>query len=131
MLFFLDLVEQVVEEYDPELRETFDRLLTDEADLESDDLDEGQLRVMFADSLGIIDSLPVKQATLLMRAFAAFFHCANICEENYRVNSLKQREAEVSTLEEADPVNEMTVAYRELALECGQEQADRLLAETE
>lgn len=131
MLFFLGLVEQVVEEHNPELRETFDRLLTDEADLESDDLDEAGLRAMFDDSVGIIDSLPADQATLLMRAFTAFFHCANICEENYRVNSLKQREAEVSSLEDADPVNEMTVAYRELALECGQEQADRLLRRLE
>lgn len=131
MVLFLDLVSTVVEEYDPDLRHTFDKLLTDEVDLENDHLSAQEVEKIFQETVKVIDSLPVERATLLMRAFAAFFHCANICEENYRVHSLKQREAEVPMTLDADPINELTVAYRELIGQCGREQADRLLQQLE
>jgi phosphoenolpyruvate carboxylase len=131
MVFFLDLVSTVVGEYDPDLRKTFDELLIGEVDLENGSLTKEQIEEVFSETVKIIDSLPIDRATLLMRAFAAFFHCANICEENYRVHSLKQREAEVPATLDADPVNELTVAYRELIEQCGREQANLLLQRLE
>lgn len=128
---FLRLVRSVLKENDPRLLETFEELLADEIQLDTTHLDAGERENIFAHAVHIIDELPTEQATLLMRAFATFFHCANICEESYRVHALKAREAEADVTPERDPSNELTVAYHELILECGKEQADRLLSQLE
>ena len=54
-----------------------------------------------------------------MRAFTAFFHLANLSEENYRVEALHEREQGVSTDMDVDPGNELTVAYHQLVEEAG------------
>ena len=81
MTLFLRLVRKVLDEYDPELRETFDRLLADAISASNDD--EGnasEAAAAFADSVEVFDSLPVERATILMRAFASYFHLANTSE---------------------------------------------------
>ena len=85
----------------------------------------------FKDASAIIETLDVESAVMLARAFAAFFHLANICEEDYRVRSLRAREAAVPTIADEDPVNDITVAYRRLVEECGQDEASALLGRLE
>lgn len=128
MALFLRLVRKVLEEYDPELRATFDALLSDAIRANSDGASEtDDERAAFDDLTRIIDSLDQERATLLMRAFVAYFHLANICEENYRVGSLRARERAVPTSADEDPINDITVAYRQLVDECGRGKAIALL----
>lgn len=131
MALFLRLVRKVLTEYDPELRHAFDTLLADaiRANIEEDatSIDSEGRAAAFADAVSIIDSLDVGPATMLTRAFAAYFHLANICEENYRVKSLRTREQAVPTTEDEDPINDITVAYHQLVDECGRGKALALL----
>lgn len=130
LALFLRLVRTVLEEFDPKLREAFDQLLADSITVNAradGDADEGA----FKDASAIIETLDVESAVMLARAFAAFFHLANICEEDYRVRSLRAREAAVPTIADEDPVNDITVAYRRLVEECGQDEASALLGRLE
>ena len=120
MDLFLRLVRKVLDEFDPKLLETFDVLLSDAFRASVDES-------AFEDLARIIDGLDENRATLVMRAFTAYFHVANICEENYRVTSLRAREGAVPTSEPADPVNDITTAYRQLVDECGRGRAIALL----
>ena len=120
MDLFLRLVRKVLDEFDPQLLETFDVLLSDAFRASVDES-------AFEDLARIIDGLDENRATLVMRAFTAYFHVANICEENYRVTSLRAREGAVPTSEPADPVNDITTAYRQLVDECGRGRAIALL----
>ncbi len=128
MALFLRLVRKVLEEYDHDLRTTFDALLADSIKVSVEETAEGDDDlVAFRDLEEILDGLDEKSTTLLMRAFVAYFHLANICEENYRVTSLRNRERAVPTTAEADPINDLTVAYRQLVDECGRAKAVALL----
>ena len=128
MALFLRLVRKVLEESDPEMRATFDVLLDDaiKASYDEDGATE-EATEAFADLERVIDGLDEAHATMLMRAFVAYFHLANICEENYRDESLRLRERTVPTTAEADPINDITVAYRQLVDECGRGKAMALL----
>ncbi|SEH37212.1 Phosphoenolpyruvate carboxylase, type 1 [Olsenella sp. KH1P3] len=128
MTLFLRLTRKVIGEYDEELCDTFDALLADAimANLDEDDQTDEEVAA-FSEAVKIIDDLPVERATLLMRGFATYFHLANICEENYRVTSLRQREEVVPTNADSDPINDITVAYRQLVDECGRGKAIALL----
>ena len=128
MLLFLRLVRKVLNEYDAELLFVFDELLADAIRANSEDATEtDDERAAFSDAVRIIDSLPVERDTILMRAFTVYFHLANICEENYRVTSLRDREATVPTDQPEDPINDLTVAYHRLVDECGRGKAIALL----
>ena len=132
MALFLRLVRKVLDEYDPGLRSTFDVLLADAVRANADEAgDTADESAAFADLERIIDELDERAATLVTRAFTAYFHLANICEENYRVSSLRAREAAVSPDEPADPINDITVAYRQLVDECGRGRAIALLQRLE
>ena len=120
MDLFLRLVRKVLDEFDPQLLETFDVLL-------SDAFRAGTDEAAFGDLERIIAGLDERAKTLVMRAFTAYFHLANVCEENYRVNSLRARESAVPASEGADPINDITVAYRELVGELGRGKAIALL----
>ena len=127
MALFLRLVRKVLEEADQDLRAIFDVLLFD-AILMNDDANENpEEHEAFEDMASIITELDDKNTTLLMRAFVTFFHLANICEENYRVKSLRKRESEVPVGDPDDPINDLTVAYHQLVDECGRGKANALL----
>ena len=131
MALFLRLVRKVLEEYDPELRSIFDVLLADAIRANADERDTTDELAAFQDLERIIDGLSEERTTLLMRAFVAYFHLANICEENYRVGSLRSRERAIPTTADEDPINDITVAYRQLVDECGRGKAIALLRRLE
>ncbi len=127
MALFLRLVRKVLEEADQDLRAIFDVLLFDAIAM-NDDTDESEAEhEAFEDMADIIEELDEHNTTLLMRAFVTFFHLANICEENYRVKSLRKRESEAPVGDEADPINDLTIAYSQLVDECGRGKANALL----
>ena len=142
LTFFLRLVRKVLAEYNPDLLTSFDTLLVEAIKAGPDDLSttraplllEAINAVLKVDSekeslnaflrfASTIDNLSMEDSVLLMRAFVTFFHLANLCEENYRVTSLRSREASVDPSSAEDPINEITVAYRQLIDECGEEEA--------
>ena len=142
LAFFLRLVRKVLAEYNPDLLTSFDKLLVEAIKAGPDDLSttraplllEAINAVLKVDSekesfnaflrfASTIDSLSMEDSVLLMRAFVTYFHLANLCEENYRVTSLRSREASVDVSSAEDPINEITVAYKQLIDECGEEEA--------
>ena len=129
MELFLRLERQVLDELDPRLRATFDELLSHA--IGANDLDDEAARQPFEEAVRLVDELSAEEAQLVTRAFASFFHLANISEESYRVESLRTRERAVEPTAEVDPSNELTVAYAELVRECGPDRARELLSRLE
>lgn len=142
LAFFLRLVRKVLAEYNPDLLTSFDKLLVEAIKAGPDDLSTSRVPLLleainavlkvdsekesfdaFLRFASTIDSLSMEDSVLLMRAFVTFFHLANLCEENYRVTSLRSREASVDVSSAEDPINEITVAYKQLIDECGEEEA--------
>ena len=78
-----------------------------------------------------INGMDLADTQLLARAFATYFHLANLCEENYRVSVLHQRECDVADSNPVDPVNELTCAYHKLLTEMSPAEAKELLAKLE
>lgn len=129
---FLRLVRKVIREYDPALCTTFDTLLSDFIEADNQELlHSGQASSSFQDAVRIISALEIHQATMLARAFASYFHLANICEENYRVRALREREHAVPVSRDANPSanpnNDLSAAYHEIIKECGPAKAKSLL----
>ena len=140
---FLRLERRVLTEYDPKICELFDRLLDNvihanegnpgEVAAEESVDDEGipttkdEGGEAFRAAVELIDAMPLDQAQMIVRAFTAFFHLANLSEEGYRVSVLREREASVATDSEVDPANDLTVAYDRLVKEAGLERATELL----
>ena len=82
----------------------------------------------FRAAVELLDSLPVERSQVVVRAFTAFFHLANLSEENYRVEALHEREQGAGTgRADVDPGNELTVAYHQLVEEAGVARATELL----
>ena len=79
MALFLRLVRKVLEESDPEMRATFDVLLDDaiKASYDDDGATE-EATEAFADLERVINGLDEAHATMLMRAFVAYFHLSLI-----------------------------------------------------
>lgn len=143
MALFQRLERTVLKEYDPKVAELFDMLLADAihanegnpgtlaASEAVDDQgvplsDEGSAGA-FRDAAHLLDDLPIDKVEVLVRAFTSFFHLANLCEENYRVEALHDRERLVSIEADVDPSNELTVAFRQLINEVGVDRASELL----
>ncbi len=135
LALFLRLLREVLTEYSPDLRSTFDEVVAyliaaDEQGVTSatgaSDEDE-----RFRAAYEVVRGLDVEQQTMLTRALTAYFHLANLTEENFRVETLHNREREVSLDSETDESNELAVAYHQLIEEMGQEKADELLARLE
>ncbi len=130
MTLFLRLVRKVLREYDPRLRDEFDHILHDSlvaTRSECSGQDDEQGEAAFDDCVNTFDQMSIEDETLIVRALTAYFHMANICEENYRVHALRAREANVDPESREDPVNEITVAYDKLVDECGRAKAHALL----
>lgn len=132
---FLRLLREVLSEYSPELRSTFDEVLAD---------------LIAADEVGVVSAtgastedenfqaayelmrgLTVEQQTMLTRALTAYFHLANMSEENFRVQTLHEREREVSLDSETDESNALAMAYHQLVEEAGEQHANELLSRLE
>lgn len=134
MTLCMSILRQILQEFDPKLLATFDevRAYTVEASAEhfggiAPDPHENGL----AKAAQIIDGMNLHDAQLLARAFATYFHLANLCEENYRVSVLHKREEEVGENEPVDPANELTLAYHQLIQEMGPAKARELLDKLE
>ena len=135
MELFLRLLREVLTEYDPQLRRTFDRLLSDliEADERGVTSATGASAddAAFGRAVALVTDLDVEQQTMLTRALTAYFHLANLSEENYRVHILHEREREISMDSEVDTSNELVVAYNQLREEAGADRARELLNKLE
>ena len=143
LALFLRLERKVLDEYDPEIRSLFDRLLQsviaanegDPGSAASDEpVDEQGIPLpstegnkAFREAVDLLDMLPIERAQVVVRAFTSFFHLANLSEENYRVKTLRERGREPLGQMETDPTNELTVAYRQLVDEMGVGRATELL----
>ena len=132
----LQILREVLGEFDEQLLASFDEvrgyalnasaerfagILTD-TNPDQDDLQN---------VVNTVDKLDMHDAQLLARAFATYFHLANLCEENYRVSVLHKRETAVDENQAVDPVNEMTGAYHQLINELGPAKARDLLDKLE
>ncbi|WP_418969257.1 phosphoenolpyruvate carboxylase [Alloscardovia omnicolens] len=132
----LDILRDVLGEYDTELLAQFDELREDvivaSNTKNNDTAEEASVAAAGLEKAAdLLDNSTLKDATMLSRAFTVYFHLANLCEENYRVAVLKNREWEVDTRSATDPVNELTVAYKRLIDEVGLAGANELLEKLE
>ena len=132
----LQILREVLGEFDENLLAKFDEV-REHALKASDERFSGILSDTNPDQddlqkvVDIVDKVDVHDAQLLARAFTTYFHLANLCEENYRVSVLHQREAAVNEDQAVDPVNEMTCAYHQLINEMGPARAKELLDQLE
>ena len=132
----LQILREVLGEFDENLLAKFDEV-REHALKASDERFSGILSDTNPDQddlqkvVDIVDKMDVHDAQLLVRAFTTYFHLANLCEENYRVSVLHQREAAVNEDQAVDPVNEMTCAYHQLINEMGPARAKELLDQLE
>lgn len=139
MDLFLRLLRTVLEEYDASLVGQFDTLLEYANEATGEEYSEYGLDYGDADpehagfekAVQLIDDISLENATLLARAFAAYFHLANLSEENYRVDVLRSREHDVPIHAATDPINEMTGAYKRIFEEVGPAKAKELLNKLE
>ena len=132
----LAILREVLNEFDPKLLEKFDTVRNYAVEASAEHY-AGAMVDPNPDENGLekaveaIDSYNLHDAQLLARAFTTYFHLANLCEENYRVSVLHQREAAVKGTEAVDPVNEMTHAFHALIVELGPAKAQDLLHKLE
>ena len=132
----LQILREVLDEFDPKLLASFDKVLGYAIEASAEHF-EGAMadpdpeQDGLAKAVETIDGMQLHDAQLLARAFATYFHLANLCEENYRVSVLHQRETEVDGAQAVDPVNEMTCAYHQLINEMGPAKAKELLERLE
>ena len=131
MALFLRLVRRVLDEYDHQLCITFDRLLKHAIAANAKNLPSHESEEAFLAAAALIDDLPIERMTLVTRAFASYFHLANICEENYRVSKLRDRERELPLSPGADSANDIVRAFRRLSDECGPNKSRVLLSRLE
>ena len=147
LALFVRLERKVLREYDEDICNIFDKLLASVitanegnpgAEAAGDPTNDQGIPTTqsatadaFRDAIELIDSLSLDRAQIIVRAFTTFFHLANLSEENYRVETLRKRESRVSIDSAVDPVNELTVAYRQMIDEVGEEKANELLGRLE
>ncbi len=137
MALCLRLLRDVLGEFDQQLLKRFDSLREDVMTASAEHFnrhpsdpvpDEDGL----AKAVALIDDTSVKDSQLLARALTTYFHLANLCEENYRVKVLHEREGRVNLeAKGTDPINEMTSAYSQLLQEMGPAKASELLEKLE
>ncbi|MBD9019237.1 MAG: phosphoenolpyruvate carboxylase, partial [Bifidobacterium breve] len=127
----LKILRDVLGEYNPDLLSTFDTVRNYAVEASAGHFSEvknpNPSRDGLKEAVDVIDDMTLHDAQLLARAFATYFHLANLSEENYRVSVLHERENNVSDDQAVDPINELTVAYHQLINEMGPAKAKELL----
>ena len=147
LALFLRLERRVLREYDADICDIFDKLVSaairanegdpgaeaadEQADAQGIPTTRSATADAFREAIGLIDSLSLDRAQVVVRAFTTFFHLANLSEESYRVATLRRRESHVAVDSPVDPANELTVAYRRLIDEVGEDRARELLERLE
>ena len=135
MELFLRLLREVLTEYSPELRRDFDELLADliAADERGVTSATGASEEdeSFRNAYELTKGLTAEEQTMVTRALTAYFHLANLSEENYRVETLHDRERAASPEADVDESNALAVAYHRLIEEAGPEKAAELLGRLE
>lgn len=136
----LKFLRKILGEYDQKLLEKFNILLKDVQfassvhwlNKDNHDKFKSEATDKLDQMTNIFNEINLDDSQMIARAFTTYFHLANLCEERYRVESYKKRQSQVRIgKEEADPVNELTVAYKKLTDEIGQEGARKLLDKLE
>ncbi|MFU0524256.1 phosphoenolpyruvate carboxylase [Gardnerella pickettii] len=132
----LHILRDVLGEFDEKLLTVFDEVRLNAVDASAAHFNQ-MLDAQETEDDGLskavekINGMDLPDMQLLARAFATYFHLANLCEENYRVSVLHQRECDVEDSNPVDPVNELTCAYHKLLTEMSPAQAKELLAKLE
>ena len=125
--FFLRCLRRVLREYDANLLAIFDELLGLMFVANHGDEDpEGSTEALLQ-ATQIISDLDVSASSVVMRAFATFFHLANICEERYRNDAIHALEGRQDPTEDGDPANALTLAFGSLRNQLGADEAQTLL----
>ncbi len=125
--FFLRCLRRVLREYDASLLVIFDKLLgLMFAANRGDEDPEGSAEALLQ-ATQIISDLDVSASSVIMRAFATFFHLANICEERYRNDAIRTLEGREKPTEDGDPANALTLAFGNLRNQLGADEALALL----
>ena len=136
----LKFLRKILGEYDQKLLEKFNILLKNVQfassvhwlNKDNHDKFKSEATDKLDQMTSIFNEINLDDSQMIARAFTTYFHLANLCEERYRVESYKKRQSQVRIgKEEADPVNELTVAYKKLTDEIGQEGARKLLDKLE
>lgn len=147
LALILRLERRVLKEYDPAVCDLFDVLLrhaihanegnpgtaaaNERVDEQGVPYATDSSNSAFRAAVELVDELPIQTLETLVRAFTSFFHLANLCEENYRIETLHDRERLVSIEADVDPSNELTVAFKQLIDEVGVDRATQLLGKLE
>ncbi len=85
----------------------------------------------FEAAVRLVESLTTEDAQLVTRALATYFHLVNLCEEHYRVESLRRRELAVGEDVRHDDVNELARTFDRLVEEVGSQRAGEILDKLE
>lgn len=104
----LEILRGVLAEYDESLLTMFDTVRQYAVDASTERFsgvltDTHPERDDLEMAVKTIDAMNLHDAQLLARAFATYFHLANLCEENYRVSVLHEREARWTTSRRSTP----------------------------
>ncbi|MDR5711845.1 phosphoenolpyruvate carboxylase [Nesterenkonia flava] len=81
-----------------------------------------------AEAEALVDSFSPERAKEVARAFTCYFLLANLAEEQHRIRTLRSRDGEVP-LTEQQPSDSVASAFKHLAEEVGQREAERRLKE--
>ena len=121
--FFLRCLRRVLREYDVELLAIFDELLGLMFAANRGDEDPEGSTEAFLQAAQQISDLDVRASSLVMRAFATFFHLANICEERHRNDAIRALEGRQEPTADGDPANALTLAFGSLRNQLGEDEA--------
>lgn len=135
MELFLRLLRKVLDEYNPATRKTFDEVLAnlivaDERGVVSATGAEATDK-NFEAAYNIIKALGAEDQIMVTRAFTTYFHLANLAEENYRVETLHERERKVTLDSTTDESNALAMAFQQLCEDAGPAEATKLLQRLE
>ncbi len=129
LTLFLEFLFHVLAEHDEKVVGIFTKLLWS-MNAAAEEQDETVRAELFSMAYDLVASLPPQQLNLLVRALAAYYHLATICEEDYLVELITKLEDQTIDGFEM-PTNVLFSAYQRVSEVCGQGEAVRLLKRLE